>query len=166
MKIMREDKVYVQKEDIARLNMSDAPIPAIIYYKVLENGAFIVGDFNRHEYEEFTQHEAIEFFRKATWILDYDEVKDLSFHELDLLGEEIVDERNAIAALYNGLSNEEKERNQSMVTQCELLEFKAMALREYQTMKRNNKVKLPKEVAQTETPKKGIKQFIKTIFKK
>lgn len=166
MKIIREDKVYVQKNDLVHLNMVDTPLPAIILYKITQGGAFIVGDFNRHEYESFPQQEVIEFFRRATWILDYDEIKDLTNHELDLYGEEIVDERNAIAALYNGLSNEEKQKNQSMVTQCELLEYKAMALREFQTMKRAKKVKIPEELEQLKKPQNKVKQFIKSILKK
>ena len=57
----------------------------------------------------------------------------------------------------------ERKRNMSMVTQCELLDFKMYSLRDFLWFKQGHiKMKLPASV-KTET---GIKKLVKTMFNK
>lgn len=167
MKIIRDDKVYIQKCDIGYLDMSDVEIPAPVYYKIYESGSRIIGDFNRLDFEEYSSKELVEFFRKLAWILDYDEVKDLTDEEICLLGEELIDQRNSIAAMYNNMSQEERAKNQSLRAQCELIEYKVSSLREFQMYKNGEiKMRLPEGLDSNSKSKKGIKKFVKSIYEK
>ena len=42
MKIINSDSIYVQKNDIAYLNLSNLPIPVSVFIKVFGNGATII----------------------------------------------------------------------------------------------------------------------------
>lgn len=125
----------------------------------------IVGDFNRYDFVEYSDKNIIDFFRNIPWILDYDEVKDLSDEEIDALGEELIDQRNSIATMYNSMSIEERSKNQSLKTQCDLLEFKILTIREFQMFKDGkSEMKLPSGIETPSRSKKGIKTFIKSLY--
>lgn len=167
MKIIRDDKLYIQKSDVAYLDMSDVAIPSFVYHKLYGNGSKIVGEFNELEFEEYSDKAVADFFKSLSWILDYDEVKDLTDEEIDSLGEELIDQRNSIASMYNGMSQEEREKNQSLPTQCELLEYKVRMLREFYLYKNGkSKMQLPKEIVPEVKKSKGIKQLVKSIYNK
>lgn len=147
MKIFRDDKVYVQKSDIAYLDISDASIPSQVYYIIYGKGPVIIGEFNRLQFEEYSEKQIIDFFREIPWILDYDDVKDLTNHELGQLVEELLDQRNSIANMYNRMNEKERKRNSSMRSQCELLDYKMETIREFQMYKNGNiKMQLPKGI--------------------
>lgn len=159
MKIITSHAAYVQKNDIAYLNQTNLAIPASIFMKVFGRGVFIVDDTNRYEFVEFNLPEEIEFFNGINWMIDYNEVKDLSEEEIISLGQSIVQEKNIIAQRFNSMSLNERKKNKELVFQCELLDFKMYSLRDILWFKQGHiKMKLPKE--------KGIKKLIKTIFNK
>ena len=150
MKIVTDKKVYVQKNDIAYLNQTDLPIPASIFMKVYGSGIVIIDDRNRYEFVEFTAPEEIEFFKKLDWMIDYNEVKDLSEEELIKLGENLNNRYNDIAIKYNAMSQEKRKENQHLVVEHELLGFKMCSLRDIILFKRGTlKINLPKGI---ETP--------------
>lgn len=163
MKIITENAVYVQKNDIAYLNRAELTIPASIFMKVFGNGIVIINDSNRYEFVKFESPEEIEFFKGIDWIIDYNEVKDLSEEETIALGQSIAEEKNNIAHRFNSMTPEEREYNEELVTQCELLDFKMYSLRDFLWFKQGHiKMKLPKEFEQ----EKGIRKLIRTIFDK
>ena len=148
MKIFTENKVYVQKNDIAYLNQTDLPIPASIFMKVFGQGVVIIDDRNRYEFMEFTKSEEIDFFKKLDWIIDYNEVKELTEDELMALGQSIAERSNMIAKKYNAMTQKEREKNQNMIFEHELLEFKMHSLKDIILFKRGDlKIKLPKDVS-------------------
>ena len=126
MKIITDNAVYVQKNDIAYLNQTDLTIPASIFMKVFGNGIVIINDSNRYEFVKFETPEEIEFFKGIDWMIDYNEAKDLSEEEIIALGQKIVEEKNNIAQRFNSMTPEEKKENMDMVFQCELLDFKCI----------------------------------------
>lgn len=63
------------------------------------------------------------FFKTLGWMIDYDDVKDLSDEETMCLGQRITKERDDIARIFNSMVPLEREENMDMVLQCELLEF-------------------------------------------
>lgn len=166
MKIINGEKVYVQKNDI---NQSDLPIPASIFMKVFGNGIVIIDDSNRYEFVEFTTPEEIEFFKSLDWMIDYNEVKDLSEEETIELGQSIAQEKNEIAQKFNSMNPDDRKKNMNMVSQCELLDFKMYSLRDVLWFKQGHiSMELPDDVEyptdyQKETPKqeKGIKRLLK-----
>lgn len=147
MKIITDNAVYVQKNDIAFLNQTDLAIPASIFMKVFGSGIVIIDDSNRYEFVEFEAPEEIEFFKGIDWMIDYNEVKDLSEEETMALGQSIAEMRNSIAQKFNSMPPEKRKRNMNMVSQCELLDFKFYSLRDVLWFKQEHiKIELPEGV--------------------
>ncbi len=169
MKIMTDDAVYVQKNDLAYLNQTDLPIPASIFMKVFGSGVVIINNSNKYEFVKFDAPLEIEYFKGIDWMIDYNEVKDLSEEETIALGQSIAEEKNRIAQKFNSMSLKERNRNMDLVFQCELLDFKLCSLRDILFFKQGHiKMELPEmENISTEiVQEKGIKKLIKTIFDK
>lgn len=131
--------------------------------KVFDRDVIIINNRNRYDFVEFDAPEEIEFFKGIDWMIDYNEVKDLSEEGIITLGQSIVKEKNRIAQKFNSMEINERKRNMGMVTQCELLDFKMYSLRDFLWLKQGHiKMKLPASV-KTET---GIKKLVKTMFNK
>lgn len=130
MKIITNDSAYVQKNDISYLNLSDLPIPASIFMKVFGNGVTIINDSNRYDFVKFDEESEIEYFKDLDWMIDYNEVKDLSEDEIIKLAESIGEEQDKIATTFNSMAEEERKNHADMVTKCDLLEFKFYSLRD------------------------------------
>lgn len=131
MKIITNDAAYVQKNDIAYLNQTDLDIPASIYLKACETGTFIVDDSNRYEFIRFNKSDEIQFFKNQDWILDYNQVKDMTEDELIEYGERIITQYNELAETFNALSEQEQMQNTELDMQCDLLAFKLFSLQEF-----------------------------------
>lgn len=137
--------------------------------KVFGSGIVIIDDSNRYEFVEFNTPKEIEFFKGIDWMIDYNEVKDLSEEETFELGQSILEEKNAIAKKFNSMSKEEKEKNRNMISQCKLLDFKIYSLRDFLWFKQGQiKMKLPNGVDSPNgfEQEKGIKKLVKTIINK
>lgn len=164
MKIFKDNKVYVQKNDIAYLNHTDIAIPASIFTKVFGGGIVIIDDRNRYDFIEFDLPEEVKFFEELDWIVNYDDVKDLEDNEIINLGQNLANEKNTMAKRFNSMSNKEKEANMDLVIKCELMDFKIYSLRDILWFKQGHiKMTLPGEESQNG---KGIKNKIKSIFRK
>lgn len=131
MKIITNDAAYVQKNDIAYLNQTDLDIPASIYLKACEIGTFIVDDSNRYEFIRFNKSDEIQFFKNQDWILDYNQVKDMTEDELIEYCERIITQYNELAETFNALSEQEQMQNTELDMQCDLLAFKLFSLQEF-----------------------------------
>ena len=171
MKIITENAVYVQKNDIAYLTHTGFSIPASIFVKVFGNGIVIIDDSNRYEFEKFENNSEIAFFKGLDWIVDYNSVKDLSDDEIIKMGLSITQTRNQIALQFNSMSEDERKKNLDMVTKCELLDFKMYSLRDILRFKQGHlKMTLPEGVDYPEgfVPKgeTGIQKIMRRIFPK
>ena len=130
MKIVTNNAVYVQKNDIGFLNQTDLPIPASIYIKIFGNGIVIIDDSNRFEFVKFDEESEIEYFKNLDWIVDYNVLKDMSVEEIITIGQSVAEEKNNIAKTYNAMNDEERMKNMHMVSECEKLDFKMYSLRD------------------------------------
>lgn len=169
MKIITDNAVYVQKNDIAYLNRTDLLIPASIFVKCLDNGIVIIDDSNRYEFVEFNSPEEIEFFKMIDWIVDYDEIKDLSEEEIITLAQTIADKKNSIAQIFNSMTLDERDKNMNMVFQCKLLDFKMFSLRDFLWFKQGHiKMELPEgtDLPVGFAPRNRIRYLIRAIFNK
>ena len=147
MKIITENAVYVQKNDIAYLNYTDLPIPASIFMQVFGNGTVIINNNNRYEFEKFEDNSEIEFFKGLDWIVDYNSVKDLSDAEIIEMGQSIAQSKNQIAQQFNSMSENERKKNLKMITQYELLDFKMHSLKDILWFKQGHlKITLPEDI--------------------
>lgn len=131
MKIITNDAAYVQKNDIAYLNQTDLDIPASIYLKACETGTFIVDDSNRYEFIRFNKSDEIQFFKNQDWILDYNQVKDMTEDELIEYGEKIITQYNELAETFNALSEQERIQNTELDMRCDLLGFQIFSLHDF-----------------------------------
>ena len=132
MKIFANNKVYVQKNDLAYFmrGAEGILIPSSIIDKVFGQ-VFIVTDENRYEFVEFSSLEEIEFFKKCDWIVDYNLFDGMTEEQIVEYGCQINDERIKIATSFNELSEKEKEKQYVKVsTKLELLEFKMWSVRD------------------------------------
>lgn len=171
MKIITDRAAYVQKNDIIQLNVSDLEIPASIYLKVFGSGITVIDDSNRYEFVKFEEAYEIEFLKSINWIINYDDVKDLSDDEIMEMGNIVLAERSEIADNFNLLSEEERIHNiDNVEEQCDLLEFKFYSIRDFLWFKQGHlKFTLP---VMGECPmeqvkeEKGIKKLVKSIFNK
>ena len=169
MKIITNDSAYVQKNDISYLNSSDLPIPASIFMKVFGNGVTIINDSNRYDFVKFDEESEIEYFKDLDWMIDYNQVKDLSEDEMIKLAESIGEERDGIANSFNSMSEEERKKHTDMVTKCDLLEFKFYSLRDVLWFKQGYiSMELPEGIDYPEgyDQEKSVKKVLKRKNKK
>ena len=137
MKILKDNKIYVQKNDMAYLNSSGLDIPASIYMKVYGKGITIIDNSNRYEFIEFTDPKEIEFFQGLDWIVDYDKVKDLTEEELLQLGQSVAAEKNRKADEFNVKPKRYRAENIGRVmAEQELYDFKMFSIRDMIMFKR------------------------------
>ena len=145
MKVIYDNCVYVQKNDLAYLEASDLPIPASVFTRVFGNGITIIDDRNRYDFVLFKEKAEIDFFKGLDWMVDYNELKNLSEEEIIKLAENTNEERNEIVATYNSMPVEERQKHGDMVTKCDLLEFKFYSLRDILWMKQGHiSINIPK----------------------
>lgn len=130
MKIITNDAVYVQKNDLGFLSQSDVLIPASIFLEVFGKGVTIIDNNNRFDFVKFEDEVEIAFFKNLDWILDYDLVKDLSDSQIIKMYDAVLKEKREIAAKYNAMNKVERRKNQCMVSRCEKLDFKLSSLRD------------------------------------
>lgn len=138
MKIFNDDCVYVQLNDIAYLNSFDLPIPASIYMKVFGRGVTIINNGNRYNFVRFDDESEIDFFKGLDWMIDYDEVKNLSCDEIGSMCMEVAREQTQIVEAYNDMPVDEKRCHSNMINKCQLLEFKFYSLRDFLWFKQGN----------------------------
>ena len=70
MKIITDNAVYVQKNDIAYLYSSDLEMPVSVFMKVFGKGDTIIDDSNRYDFVKFEDESEIVFFKGLDWIID------------------------------------------------------------------------------------------------
>lgn len=183
MKVLKDNKIYVQKNDMAYLNSSGLNIPTSIFMKVFGQGITIIDNSNRYEFIEFTKPEEVEFFKAIDWIVDYNDVKNLSEEELIEFGQSIGNAKGEKIKQFNAMPEEDRRQQYERVTMdLELMDFKMYTIRDIIMLKRGQlSFPLPSgvelvtttqadadcEVIQDNSKKaSGVKQFIKSIFRR
>jgi hypothetical protein len=182
MKLFRNNKVYVQMNDVMfAMNHSNA-IPAVIVNQIFKD-VVIVTNENRMDFVSFDDKVAIDYFRKLDFIVNYDDYKDLSIEELDAKAEIILKKIKDIVDKYNNLSSKKIRENQELINEYEKLEYVINYLGEIRGIKLGtNHMDIPGEILDnipveiidtesntktSEPKKKSIKTFIKEkIFNK
>lgn len=159
MKIITNNAVYVQKNDLIHITKFTEEMPVSVFMKMYGDGqkmhVTIVDDRNRYEFVKFDQKHEIEYFEKLDWIVNWDEVKDLSEDEVMELAYKIGDEKNECALKWNKLSEEERDENHYVYRRYEELDFKLWSLRDTLWFRQGHiKMTLPEEIEQPEKLKK------------
>lgn len=170
MKVFANNKVYVQKNDLAYFmrGTEGVSIPSSIIDKVFGE-IFIVTDENRYEFIEFSSPKEIEFFRNCDWMIDYNMFDEMTEEEIVNYGCQINDERNKIAAAFNALDDKQKEKQYTQtLTKIQLLEFKMASVRDVLWHKQGHlKFDLPKGIdLKTQTQNQEQTSKKETAFQK
>lgn len=111
MKIILEDKVYVQKMDLIYLmnyiDRKNIKIPQIVL-DVSFRKIFVDNEENKYMFYGFLDNEVIEFFKNQTWCVDYDEINIFSNDEIRSMNQQLIDERKKIIKKYLENKDEKK----------------------------------------------------------
>ena len=158
MKIIYENKAYVQLNDLAVLmNFNEGKaIPGSIVIDVLSE-IFICTDENRYQFKEFNTPEQVKFFKELDYSVNYLDYKDMSEEEIIQCGETIANEMNELAEKVNSLVRSGKTAPRELYNNYEQLEFKLLSIRDILWFKQGHlKIKLPQVEVKDKASKKGI----------
>lgn len=145
MKVFKNGKVYVQNEDLILILRSGELMPTSVLEKFYGNGPVIIVQDNMEDYVEFEETDQVEFFKRLDWIVDYDEVKNLSTEELEKLYDDTKDEMVKIKNKYSDLSQNDDCYEKDSI-RFELLGNKLYSLSKIQYFKaRKLELALPNE---------------------
>ncbi len=145
MKVFKNGKVYVQNEDLILILRSGELMPTSVLEKFYGNGPVIIVQDNMEDYVEFEETDQVEFFKRLDWIVDYDEVKNLSTEELENLYDDTKDEMVKIRNKYSDLSQNDDCYEKDSI-RFELLGNKLYSLSKIQYFKvRKLELALPNE---------------------
>lgn len=145
MKVFKNGKVYVQNEDLILILRSGELMPTSVLEKFYGNGPVIIVQDNMEDYVEFEETDQVEFFKRLDWIVDYDEVKNLSTEELEKLYDATKDEIVKIRNKYSDLSQNDDCYEKDSI-RFELLGNKLYSLSKIQYFKaRKLELALPNE---------------------
>lgn len=129
MKIITNEAVYVQMNDLGFLYHTNLAIPSSVFNKVfVGDGIFIINDSNRYDFVKFDVEDDIKFFKDLDWIVDYSSLKDLDESQIIELLKETAEKQNDIAQKYNSMNDEERIKNEDMFDESEKLVFKYNSL--------------------------------------
>lgn len=169
MKLFRNNKVYVQMNDVMFAMNHSNSIPAVIINQIFTD-VVIVTNENRMDFVSFDDKSAIDYFRKLDFVVDYDDYKDLDIEELDAKIKVLTETIDAISTKHNNLSREQRAKNYEHVrNECEKAWYVINYLEEIKGLKLGtNHMEIPEETIDNKTnfeidtpKKKGIKTFIK-----
>ena len=168
MKLITENAVYVQRYDLGQLfitNSSDS-----MFKQIFGNSVLIIDDSSKYQFEKFEKADEMEYFKSLDWIINYDDFKDLSDEEIITIGKSIEATRNQIAQNFNAMQKEERKNNSSMITKCQLLDFKMDSLSDILWFKKGHiQMTLPEEYLHPERIKKDnslVHKLKKTLVSK
>ena len=143
MKIIRKNRIYVQLNDI-NFMMKVLPYMSLECPKKLLEECFkkVNGvQINKYSFIEFNDEEIINYFKKISFIVDYDKYKKLNYVEMQKCIENIGNELENISDRYNSYSEIEKVlKYKKIKTLCEMKYHKLNSIRDIYKFKNNELV--------------------------
>lgn len=124
MKIITKDAAYVQKCDLIYLFSSKISIPDSIKERMVE----IYTSYEDKQFVKFVNIIEINFFNHLDWIIDYNKVKVLPINKLNEYGEQLINKKNEMLTTFNNMGPISQRNNLHLVTQADLLYYKACSL--------------------------------------
>ena len=103
MKVFKDGKLYVNKNDLLILRKSKYQVPVSVFGG-RESNLILLGT-EKHVFLEFSDEKDIEFFKKIDWIVDYDSVKDLDLEVLKKLMVNTKSTMNMLRARLDSMGN-------------------------------------------------------------
>lgn len=172
MKVFRNNKVFVQKCDIANLMNIIAglemPVPNSVLMAVYKDG-FVCSSESLYEFMELEGDDVIEFFRNLDYIVDYDELEGKSIEELTEFGISIEKEISALIDEFNSKDeNYRKKHFNKASVECDVKRLKMMGVADYiHLLEGKLSFSIPSDGTTSIAPEKnGILKRVRSIFKK
>ena len=165
MKIIVDDAAYIQKHDLTFLNKYEVQIPASILIRLTSDDITLMNDSEKFEFVKFDSSSEINFFQNVDWIINYDDVKNLSEKEIIELCQSIEKEKKLLLKQFNLTTNHEVKNISEIYNRCELMDFKIYSLRNILFFKQGYiEMQLPTNYNAQQ--RKTIQKHIKSIFQK
>ena len=170
MKIITDYKVYVQYQDAFNIptivSLLDITCPVSVTRKCYQKEFVVTGD-NRYAFIEFTEKDAIDFFKKIDCIANYNELINKSEEELLKEIDKVLTEAQNIIKKYEKMDTKKKQRNyKKLQNQYHIKQYKAHSIKELMLYKKGVYIyDLPngiKEAFEKETQEETKKNLIKT----
>ena len=165
MKIITNNMMYVQQNDLYCLYFYNIPMPEVVQKKIISknyNDIISMSIIKKNKFVACNDADVIEYFKNIDWIVDYNQVKDLSAEEIIELRKSITQEINKKEDKFFTLPPDE--RNLNMLFQCQLLYLKNNSLNQLLLFKQGKiKIKLPEDIDYPDdmVSKNSIKRLIK-----
>ena len=155
MKIITDNSVYVQRKDLKFLNTNICiEMPETIICKMFEDSFKSIK--SDEDFIKFEDDFDMEFLKDIDWIINYNDVKDLTEEELIELGEKVTEQKNELSNTFYSMDINGRLKNFDIVARCDLLKYKMQSLADVIFYKRGKlDIKLPEEV------NAGVKEKIK-----
>ena len=128
MKIITNNKIYVQYIDLAHLMQmiegTNIKVPSKVI-NLIFGDIFICDDSNKYKLMEFEDKETINFFKNIDYIINYDDVKGLSFDEYMVLVKKTYDKMVSLNEKYQSMPEKGQEKlRKRIIKEFSLLEYK------------------------------------------
>ena len=163
MKIIRGNRVYIQAKDIAILANSGLEVPQeIISSKFKDNDHTSLSRMNNLErYLCFESEAATIFFGRQDWIVNYDDIKNITLDECLSLLHKCLDDKKEVLSELNEIISEKTEA--IIFDRINFLEHKSKQLKDVAICIINEgELPLPTELK----PKKTVKEKLSGFMKK
>lgn len=162
MKIIRDKKVYIQAKDIAVLANSGLDVPQEVVYSIFKDYNHTSSNRmnNLERYLCFEGEAAAFFFDKQDWIINYDEVKNISLDECLLLLHKCLDEKQSVIRRLSEVRSEKSE--EIIFDRINFLEHKGKQLKEIAAyIIKDEELPLPPELQPKKTVTEKLSDFMK-----
>lgn len=162
MKIFRDNCVYVQLEDINYIINRNISCPRNLIHRTIEQGYVFIDEKNKYNFIGYNEKNIVDFFKGLDFIINYDEIKDLTNEELNDSCQNYINDKEALLEEYNYMSPANKRNIEDIISHINDLEYKYYQISKFLLYKKgNDNLVLPKGV---DYPKKD--NIFKKIFKK
>ena len=170
MKIIRDNCAYVQLSDIKTLEQSYTKVntpKAILDKASTKDGLILLNESNRINFVKYEEESEVEFFKNIDWIVDYDELKDLSDEELLCLVADAQIEQKKVSDSINKQSSDEQENSIELKNEFFTLYYKMFSLKDFIMFKRGEiDIQLPEGIEYPKGYKRTLKTNVKKLVKK
>lgn len=161
MKIICEDKVYIQKKDILSIKEFCIYVPNKIIFDELNLRSYF-NKINKYDFVCYESEEEIEFIKSLDWVLDYEEFKNLSFKKLIKVCHKLSKEEDKVFKEFYSMSIKDRKENKHMILECKMLNYKKNSIIDLlQKKKEENELNIYKQLEKKEDNK--VKKILLNI---
>ena len=132
MKINYSNKIYIQVIDLMWLNTLNIDMPSVVRKSIFNISYRLINNsISNTDFIYFEDNEIIKYFNNLDWIIDYDEVKDLSLYELTVYRNNVKKECNNLIKKYNRMDYYDKLKNWLLRDRINYLNIKWLNIRDF-----------------------------------